>query len=513
MPLLPDLDPDDDDQGQTHHDAGDDTGHEHVAHAHAGDGGVDHEGDGGRDDDGDGRGRRHQGRGEGGGEAAGVDHGGDQDDAQSRHGGRAGAGDGAEEHGHDDADDGDAALLVAHAVVNKADQALGDARLGHHVAGDDKEGDGQQQELGHAVVDIGGDDGELVVAEEHGKHGGEAQAHRDGGVEKQQDEEAAEQNKVDHSGSSSFPFSFCLHAGGLLGQDLQQVFHAVQDQQQTAQGDGRHKQALGDQQRGGELTLLEQHQDLLPAGPAQNAVEDAADHGEDNADDLLAGLAHGVKDQRQADQAPVPGAQGAAAHDHQHEDVDHQLLGVGQLAVEHIAGQNVGEGDHGDHDPDDDLHGRFHVAQDIHDLFIYFHSTIPFLRIPPPEAEDIPLRRWIGSWSYQLVFYNFLKRPASALALAKERKTPALFVSFHKSHRKCPRITGFLRHIAKKFTWILVDGRAKKDCHRREKGLQSKRKYPCPLGRIGGCYDSCSGSRTGRISDRRRKRGRGRSHL
>ena len=196
--LAPDLDHDDDHQGQAHHDAGEDAAHEHVAHGHAGDGGVDHEGDGGRNDDGDGRGRCHHGRGEGGGEAAAVDHGGNQDDAQGRHRGGTGAGDGAEEAGHHHADDGDAAPPVADAVVNELDQTGGDAGLGHDVAGEHEERNGQQQELGHAVVHIGGHHGQLVAGEQHGEHGAHAQAHTDGDVQKQHHEEAAKQDQINH---------------------------------------------------------------------------------------------------------------------------------------------------------------------------------------------------------------------------------------------------------------------------------------------------------------------------
>ena len=129
--LLAALDHDDDHQGQAHHDAGNPAAHEHIAHGDAGDGGVHHECDGGRNDDGDGGGAGHQGRGEGGGEAAAVDHGGNQDNAQSRHGGGTGAGDGAEEAGHDNSHDGDAAAPMADAVISKRHQTAGDARLGH----------------------------------------------------------------------------------------------------------------------------------------------------------------------------------------------------------------------------------------------------------------------------------------------------------------------------------------------------------------------------------------------
>ena len=200
--LLADLQHDDDDQSQAHHDAGEDAAHEHITHGDAGDGGVHNEGDGGRDNDGDGGSRCHHGGGKGSGEAAAVDHGGDQDDAQCSHGSRAGTGNRAEEASHDNADDCNTAAAMAHAVINEVDQTGRNTGLGHDVAGQHEERNGQQQELGHAVIDVGRDDGEGVVCVKHCQNGGAAQADGNGDIQQQHDKEGAEKDQVNHR---SFP--------------------------------------------------------------------------------------------------------------------------------------------------------------------------------------------------------------------------------------------------------------------------------------------------------------------
>ena len=197
--LSANLDHDDGDQRKAHHNAGENAAHEHIADGNAGDRGVNDEGNGRRDHDGDRGGRRHQGRGKRGGEAAAVDHRGDQDDAERRDGRGAGAGDGAEEAGHDDADDGDAAADMTDAVIDKVDQSCGDAGLCHDVAGEDKERDRQQQELCHAVVDVGGDDGKAVAGKKHCENRRGAEADCNGNVEQQHHKEASEQNQINHS--------------------------------------------------------------------------------------------------------------------------------------------------------------------------------------------------------------------------------------------------------------------------------------------------------------------------
>ena len=195
---LADFQHDDDDQSQTHHDAGENTAHEHITNGNAGNGGIHNEGNRGRDNDGDGRSRCHHGRGKGSGESAAVDHGRDQNDAQSSHGSRAGTGNRAEEAGHDNADDCDAAAAMAHAVINEVDQTGGNTGLGHDVAGQHEERNGQQQELGHAVIDVGRNNSERIVCVNHCQNGRGTQADCDRNVQQQHDEEGAEQNQVNH---------------------------------------------------------------------------------------------------------------------------------------------------------------------------------------------------------------------------------------------------------------------------------------------------------------------------
>ena len=102
-----------DDHGDAHDDAGENTGHKDVAHRNAGEGRIDHKRNAGRDNDRNRGSGSHHAMCEGGREFLTLDHSGDQDDAQSCHGGRARAGDGAEEAGHNDADHCDAAAQVS----------------------------------------------------------------------------------------------------------------------------------------------------------------------------------------------------------------------------------------------------------------------------------------------------------------------------------------------------------------------------------------------------------------
>ena len=78
------------------------------------------------------------------------------------------------------------------AVVNKGNQTLGDAGLGHDVAGEHKEGNRQEQELCHAGEEVCRDNGHFVPRIKHGQNGGQAQADRNGGVQKQENEEGTE---------------------------------------------------------------------------------------------------------------------------------------------------------------------------------------------------------------------------------------------------------------------------------------------------------------------------------
>ena len=189
------------DHGRAHDDAGENTGHEDIAYGNAGQGGVNHEGNARRDDDRDrGRGGDHAVR-ERIGEFLALDHGGDQDNAQRRHGGRAGAGNRAEEAGHDDADHRDAAAQIPKQGVDERDQPVGDAGFGHDVAREDEERNGQQQILADAAVDLPRDDVDARPVIQDGEQRGHAQRQRDGRAQKQQDDENAQHNGIGHAAS------------------------------------------------------------------------------------------------------------------------------------------------------------------------------------------------------------------------------------------------------------------------------------------------------------------------
>ena len=92
-------------------------------------------------------------------------------------------------------DDGHAASDVSQTLLRQADQTAGDAGLLHDVAGEDEEGDGQQDEFaagggakpGQDAHD--GVDGLAAALDQDGGHAGHAQAGCDGGSEGQQDHE------------------------------------------------------------------------------------------------------------------------------------------------------------------------------------------------------------------------------------------------------------------------------------------------------------------------------------
>ena len=158
-----------------------------------------------------------------------------------------------------------------------------------------------------------------------------------------------------------------------------------------------------------------------------------------------------------ADQAAAACAQGAAAHDHQHEDVDRKFLGIGELAVGQVAHAYVCKRDHGDHDADNDLYSRLDIAEDVHDLLVNLHFISPFgcvcgerikrvrsilshalgkeqayacslvFIIPPAGPSPFSTRQCAGErpgfWSYQgyFRFYNFLSHASSLSSPSKER--------------------------------------------------------------------------------------------
>ncbi len=216
------LPPDDeggDDQGRTHDQAGDHAGLEQVADGGVRNGTVHHEGDGGGNDDPDGAGTAHESGGEGG-AVAGADHTGDHHQAQGCYGGRTGAGDGGKEAGDDDAHDGQTTPQVAHAGLSQTDQAFGDLGLIHDVAGQDKEGNGQQHELaggrGKQLGQAAHDSVQRTARplDKHGDDAGNAQTDGDGRADQQQNGKADKQNCGNHVPDASFPSSTCLWSSG-----------------------------------------------------------------------------------------------------------------------------------------------------------------------------------------------------------------------------------------------------------------------------------------------------------
>ncbi len=190
------------DQRHTHENTGHNAGHEHICNGHAGDGGIDHEGNAGRDDDGDGAGCGHQRRSKGRTEAALLNHGRNQYCTESCHRRRAGAGDGAEEAGHNDADNGQTASSMPHAGVDEANQPAGNAGLRHDVSGQHKKRNGQQQELADAGIHVCGHNGQTGAGIQDGTNRRKSQTDADGNAHEQEDKEGQKKNRTDHHLSS-----------------------------------------------------------------------------------------------------------------------------------------------------------------------------------------------------------------------------------------------------------------------------------------------------------------------
>lgn len=196
-----------DDHGNAHNDAGENTGHKDVAHRNAGEGRIDHKRNTGRDNDRNRGSGSHHAMCEGVREFLTLDHGGDQDNAQSCHGGRAGAGDGAEEAGHHNADHCDASAQVPQQRVNEGDQSVGDPGLRHDVAGQDEEGNGQQKILADAAIDLAGDNIDARPIIQDGQQRGHTQRQCDRCTQKQQDHKNTQHNGIRHAASPPFVMS------------------------------------------------------------------------------------------------------------------------------------------------------------------------------------------------------------------------------------------------------------------------------------------------------------------
>ena len=186
-------------QGQPHENAGDDAGYKDLAYGYAGQRGVDYEGNAGGNDNGDGGRRGDDAGGKGRAELLPLDHSGDQNHAERRHSGRAGAGYGAEKASHDNAHHGNSPAQMAQQGVNDRDQPLRDAGPGHNVAGKHEKGDGQQQIFADAAVNVRGHQGEACPVIDQGQETGQSQRQGDGRAQDQQKEKHAEHDEVGHT--------------------------------------------------------------------------------------------------------------------------------------------------------------------------------------------------------------------------------------------------------------------------------------------------------------------------
>ena len=182
--LVGDDEVDNDEQG-THHQGGAQAGQEQVADGGVGGDAVDHQRDAGGHDDAQAAGH--------GGQAGGVGtvilglyHVGDQDTAHGGGGGRAGAGDGAEEHTGHHGGGAQAAGGVADELIGHVDQPLGQPARLHQGAGQHEAGDGHQGEGLKARVHLLGDEGQarhVEAADDGGDHAeaqGDAHGNADG---------------------------------------------------------------------------------------------------------------------------------------------------------------------------------------------------------------------------------------------------------------------------------------------------------------------------------------------
>ena len=131
------------DHDQAHEDAGADAAEKQRRDGRAGRDRIDDHRDGRGDDgaDGTGRGRRCGGVLRG---VAAAHHGGDEDTAERGHAGRAGAGNGGEEHGRDDGRGAEAAGRLTDDRFRDIDQALGNAGAVHQGAAEHEERHCQQ---------------------------------------------------------------------------------------------------------------------------------------------------------------------------------------------------------------------------------------------------------------------------------------------------------------------------------------------------------------------------------
>ena len=163
----------------------------------------------------------------------------------------------------------------------------------------------------------------------------------------------------------------------------------MQDQEHSADGQEDRKDPFRPAQREGTLSVCHLSKNFLSASLQQQDPENHVCHRNDDDKDLLALDFQTVKNQRQADQASLTGAQCAAQHDHQNEQVDDQLLGERQLAGRQLTHHNVCEGDHGDGQPVDD--GKNGICVEAKSSYSLYTAMETVLNMPAPLRSEMGL--------------------------------------------------------------------------------------------------------------------------
>ncbi|MPM09256.1 hypothetical protein SDC9_55572 [bioreactor metagenome] len=196
-----------DDHHQAEHhgqqDAGAEAREEEVADGDPGHHSEGDHGNGRRDDHAEGASRRRDGGGEGG-RVALLDHGGNHDAADGGHRGRVRSADGPEECAREDGDESEPSPVAPDQGGGQFDQAAGNAPVLHEAAGQHEEGNGHEGKgVGGCEHALGHHDGvEGEVPEGYPRDGGEADAHRNGDV---QEDEEYEDGKHDRCHAISPP--------------------------------------------------------------------------------------------------------------------------------------------------------------------------------------------------------------------------------------------------------------------------------------------------------------------
>src|SRR5690606_33732212 len=165
---------------------------EQGADGHVAEGAVDDHGNAGGDDAADGRG----GRGHRDGKSPVVarpHHGGDDDGADAGGVGGRRPRNARKQHAHQHVDVGQSSPYVAHQRVGQLQQPGGDLTPVHDPPGQQEEGDGQQGEAVHALIDVVDDYVGVQFEGYRRQQRGQPHGHRDGDAQNDEDEETAHQ--------------------------------------------------------------------------------------------------------------------------------------------------------------------------------------------------------------------------------------------------------------------------------------------------------------------------------